>query len=235
MIHKKELPEIFLNRLNQIVGLSWFNQIKKTFIIRPTTFRINTIKAKKDEVMEKLNSSGFKLKRVTWYKDAFILLNKSKRELGDLSMYEQGEIYLQSLASMIPPLVLDPRPGEKVLDLTAAPGSKTSQMAAMMNLQGELVANDNNKVRFFKLKHNMESLGVVGGGNYKFTLRMEHGVQLVGEYQAYFDKILLDAPCSAETRFIEGDPRTYGYWKEKKLFAENPICCFFVNKNMMEV
>jgi len=118
---------------------------------------------------------------------------------------------------MLPPLILDLKPGEMILDLCAAPGSKTSQMAAMMNLQGELVANDNNKVRFFKLKHNMESLGVVGGGNYKFTLRMEHGVQLVGEYQAYFDKILLDAPCSAETRFIEGDPRTYGYWKESKI------------------
>jgi len=207
----KGLPENFLERLTDIVGPSLFREIEKTFVERPTTFRVNIIKAKREDIVEHLNSNGFKIRQIPWYKDAFVLLNKTKRELCDLEIYEQGKIYVQSLASMIPPLVLDPQPGEKVLDLTAAPGSKTSQIAALMKQDGELVANDNNKIRFFKLKHNMEVLGV------NAKLRMEHGADLCREYPEYFDRILLDAPCSAEARFIDGDPKTYGYWKEHKI------------------
>ena len=243
--NKNNLPIKFIERLEDIMGPSLFREIEKTFVERPTTFRVNTIKARGEEVVEYLNSQGFKIRQIPWYKDAFVLLNKSKRELCDLGIYEEGKIYVQSLASMIPPLVLDPQPGEKVLDLTAAPGSKTSQIAALMNCQGELVANDNNKVRFFKLKHNIVCLGVVnnsfppcrgelkgglqigqrplpglplqGGGGWCFALRQEHGGTLCREYPEYFDKILLDAPCSAEARFIDGDPKTYGYWKEQKI------------------
>ena len=97
------------------------------------------------------------------------------------------------------------------MDLTAAPGSKTSQIAALMGQQGELVANDNNKIRFFKLKHNMEVLGV------NAKLRMEHGGTLCREYPQYFDRVLLDAPCSAEARFVFGKPESTGYWKEQKI------------------
>lgn len=243
------LPEKFLKRLTNMFGVSLFNQIKITFIKRPTTFRINTIKANQTEVIEILKQNGFKFERISWYKEAFILKNKSKRDLTNLDIYKEGKIYIQSLASMVPPLVLDLKSGEKVLDLTAAPGSKTSQIAALMNKQGELVANDNNKIRFFKLKHNMEVLGVlcypeknfgkietedllknkkdsltvstknefVQNNDWKFILRMEHGAVLTREYPEYFDKILLDAPCSAEARFIEGEPKTYGYWKEQKI------------------
>ncbi len=215
------LPEKFLERLTEIVGPSLYREIEHTFVERPTTFRINTIKAKRQDVVEYLNSQGFKIRQIVWYKDAFVLLNKSKRELCDLDIYKEGKIYVQSLASMIPPLVLDPQPGEKILDLTAAPGSKTSQIAALMfsqallrqgyGGQSELVANDNNKIRFFKLKHNMEVLGVDA------KLRMEHGGALCREYPEYFDRILLDAPCSAEARFVVGDPKSTGYWKEQKI------------------
>ncbi len=212
------IPELFLERLNEMVGDSLFVRIKTTFVERPTTFRVNTLKAKKAEVKEILFSLGFKMKDVPWMPDAFILQHKTKRELTETDLYKQGKIYIQSLASMVPPLLVDPQPAEKVLDLTAAPGSKTSQMAAMMQSKGELVANDVNKVRFFKLKHNMEMLGVADERpDWVFKLRMEHGADLVREYPNYFDKILLDAPCSAEARFVEGERETYGYWKEQKI------------------
>ncbi|HYE60088.1 MAG TPA: RsmB/NOP family class I SAM-dependent RNA methyltransferase [Candidatus Kapabacteria bacterium] len=215
----KDLPELFFERLTAIVGPSLSSEIRKTFIERPTTFRVNTLKAKKQDVKKILIDLGFQLRDVPWYTDAFILLNKSKRELTDLPLYIEGKIYVQSLASMVPPLVLEPNAGEKVLDLTAAPGSKTSQIAAMMEQQGLLVANDIDSVRFFKLKHNMELLGVLNEKEgWTCTLRMEPGWKLCSEYpEGYFDKILLDAPCSAEARFVEGDPRTYGYWSERKI------------------
>lgn len=119
---------------------------------------------------------------------------------------------------MVPPLILYPQPGETVLDLTAAPGSKTSQIAALMKCHGELVANDVNKVRFFRLKANMEMLGVTDErADWNFRLRLEDGALLSKEYPAYFDKILLDAVCSGEARFINGEPKTYGYWSEHKI------------------
>lgn len=212
------IPEEFLERLTTIVGPSLFHEIEKTFVERPTTFRVNTIKATREEVLETLGQEGFKVDRVAWYSDAFVLKNKTKRELTDSPLYTAGKIYIQSLASMVPPLVLDPQPGEKILDLTAAPGSKTSQIAALMHRKGELVANDNNKIRFFKLKHNMELLGVTEEyPGWTFTLCMEHGAGLPKEYPEQFDKILLDAPCSAEARFVSGEPKTYGYWKEHKI------------------
>lgn len=241
------LPEKFYERLERCCGVGVAKEMEKTFIERPTTFRINKIKAlppkadqptveKYESIKALLSAQGFKIKKVSWYPDAFILENKSKRELTETQEYKDGKIYIQSLASMVPPLVLDPKSGEKVLDLTAAPGSKTSQIAMIMERQGELVANDVNKVRFFKLKHNMELLGVVnernspptpllrreGGIDYdlpvwNFVLRMEHGVALCREYPEYFDKILLDAPCSAEARFIVGQPKTLGYWSDKKI------------------
>src|SRR3990167_3769417 len=218
MYHSKQLPEKFLERLTEMFGVSLFREIEKTFVERCTTFRINTVKSKKETVIAALNQNGFKFERVSWYKDAFILKNKSKRELTDLNIYNEGKIYIQSLASIIPPLVLDPKPGEKVLDLTAAPGSKSSQIAALMHQEGELVANDNNKPRFFKLKHNLEHLGVLREApGWRVELRLEHGTKLCQEYPAYFDKILLDAPCSAEARFIAADPKTYGFWKERKI------------------
>lgn len=212
------ISERFLERLDEMFGATVSCNVQKTFVERPTTFRINTIKSNKEEVFGTLLSNGFKVDVVPWYKDAFILRNKTKRELCSLPLYTEGKIYVQSLASMVPPLVLDPKPGEKVLDLTAAPGSKTSQIAALMKTEGELIANDNNKVRFFKLKHNMEALGVANEReNWKFKLRMEHGAALCHEFPEYFDKILLDAPCSAEARFVASDPKTFSFWSERKI------------------
>ncbi|MDO8626812.1 MAG: RsmB/NOP family class I SAM-dependent RNA methyltransferase [Candidatus Magasanikbacteria bacterium] len=214
----KNLPEIFLNRLNEYFGNSFLNTFVHTANERPTTFRVNTLKSSAAAVREALRALAFKLQNVPWYQDAFILKNKTKRELMETSLYLEGKIYLQSLASMVPPLALNPEPGEKILDLTAAPGSKTSQIAALMNATGQLIANDNNKIRFFKLKHNLELLGVLEDRPaWEFELSLKHGVALVKKYQNYFDKILLDAPCSAEARFIAGDSTTYGYWSERKI------------------
>ena len=213
-----DLPDKFVERMEAIAGPALFSDIRKTFIDKPTTFRVNTIKATKSEIMEILRMNGMKTLDVSWNKDAFILNSKTKRDLTNLDIYKDGKIYIQSLASMVPPIILDPQPGEKVLDLTAAPGSKTSQMAAMMGKKGELVANELNKVRFSRLQYNMEGLGVSAeGDDWEFILRLEDGSALSTEYPDYFDKVLLDVVCSGEARFIDGVPKTYGYWSEKKI------------------
>lgn len=226
---KKRKPSqklaLFFERLEQIVGTSVFGDIKTSFTARPTTFRVNTLKATRQEVIDAVTNSGLKIEQVVWYKDAFILKNGRKRDLTDLEVYKQGKIYIQSLASMVPPLVMDLKPGQKVLDLTAAPGSKTSQIAALMNRTGELYGNDVNEIRFARLEHNMEHLGVTNNlddenediNNWKFELSLEHGKKLINNYPKYFDRMLLDAPCSAEARFDIEDSKTYAYWNEKKI------------------
>lgn len=222
---KRGLPQPFLDRLAEIFGPSQVAPLEKTFIERPTTFRVNTLKAKREDVLEVLQQEGFKLRRVPWFGDAFILENRKLSELQKLSLYTEGKIYVQSLASMVPPVVLDPKPGEKVLDLTAAPGSKTSQMAAMMKNHGELIANDNNEIRIERLKHNLRLLGVAsvipaqaGIQDTSFvTVTNSDGWKLSEKYTEYFDKVLLDAPCTAEARFIAGSPRTYSFWSEKNI------------------
>jgi NOL1/NOP2/sun family putative RNA methylase len=215
-----EIPADFKDRLANMYSESVCRQIDRTFVQRPTTFRINTIKADSAATALAIKKQNFRLRPVSWYPDAWILENRSHKDLMETEEYKNGLIYVQSLASMIPPLILDPTAGDKVFDLTAAPGSKTSQMAAIMETTGELVANDNNQVRFARLEHNMHNLGVVSPRNdidWTFILRLENGPGLCDEYLGYFDKILLDAPCSAEARFILDQPKTFAFWKEKKI------------------
>ena len=110
----KDLPEKFLERTKLIVGASAFEKVRRTFIDRPTTFRVNTILSKKDEILSVLKQEGFKVRNVPWYTDAFILESRTKRALTELDIYREGKIYIQSLASMVPPLIMDPQKGEKV-------------------------------------------------------------------------------------------------------------------------
>jgi NOL1/NOP2/sun family putative RNA methylase len=209
----KNLPEKFLARLQKIIPSQKFDNIANTFAMeKPTTFRVNTLKRPVQEVREKLQSSGFRLESVAWYPDAFILRDGRLRDLQETDIYKKGEIYVQSLPSMVPPLVLDPQPGEKILDLTAAPGSKTTQIACLMKAQGRLLANDNNKVRFYRMKANVE---LQGASFVELSLR--YGEIFGREYPNQFDRVLLDAPCSAEGRFEAKDPSTFGYWKPAKV------------------
>ena len=196
-----------------IVGPQKWDSIANTFAEpKPTTFRINSIKANSAILKEKLEHRGFRLEKVPWYPEAFILRERRLRELQETEAYKQGEIYVQSLSSMLPPIVLSPQPGERILDLTAAPGSKTTQMACLMKGEGEIVANDNNRIRFFKLKANVE---LQGAKNVK--MMMKHGELFGCDEPESFDRVLLDVPCSAEGRFNIREPASYHYWKPAKI------------------
>ncbi|PIQ85561.1 MAG: hypothetical protein COV74_08715 [Candidatus Omnitrophica bacterium CG11_big_fil_rev_8_21_14_0_20_45_26] len=208
------LPEEFLGRLKQVFPAHKYHELVNLFAVeRPTTFRINPLKAPSVEIVrEKLNADGFQIHPVSWCPGAFVLQKGRLRDLQKTAVYENGQIYVQALSSMVPPLILNPQPGEKVLDLAAAPGSKTTQMAAMMQGDGELVANDNNQVRFFKLKANLKTQGC---DFVKTTL--SYGESFGRKYPNYFDRVLLDVPCSSEGRFLVSDPASFKYWKPRKV------------------
>ncbi len=211
------LPSVFLQRLTLLAG-DHYETILSTCVDKPTTFRCNTIRRDAVETYTELISLGFELEPVLWCRGAYVLRNKTKRELMSTGSYTRGEIYLQSLASMVPPLLMDIEPNLRVLDMTAAPGSKTSQIAALMHKRGELVASEMSKVRFFKLQHNMHLLGVSDKQDgWTLDLRYTDATKLVSKYPEYFDRVLLDAPCSAEARFDVNDEKSYGYWREEKI------------------
>lgn len=148
------------------------------------SFRVNTLKIGNDTFD---SVSRLRCARCGWYRDARIL--KEKIQLGNTFEYFLGYLHPQSLSSMIPPLVLAPEENDHVLDICASPGSKTTQIAAMMKNTGTLVANDLPE-REMALVPNIARLGVV---NVIVTNKDAKGYPLKNE----FNKVLVDAPCSS--------------------------------------
>lgn len=210
---KRKLPIDFIENIYELYDPLKVDQILQGMMNpRNTTIRVNTIKYNIQDLMRYFKEKNIKFERVLWYSDALIIKNATEKELQKLEIYEKGYIYLQSLSSMVPPLVLNPKKGEKVLDLTAAPGSKTTQMAALMENEGYILANELDKIRSERLQYNVKSQGVeivevING----------RGEKIGNSYTEYFDKVLLDTPCSGEGRFLLGKPMTYKDWSLKKV------------------
>ncbi|HEX8932165.1 MAG TPA: RsmB/NOP family class I SAM-dependent RNA methyltransferase [Patescibacteria group bacterium] len=213
--NKHLLPEKFLERLKKLYSEKELKEILAAMQTKPLpSFRANTLKPTSAKLEQALKKQGFVLKRVNWYHDAFILTNKSVRELTETEEYKRGDIYIQNLSSMIPALVLNPKPDEKILDLCAAPGSKTTQMAALMHNQGEIMANDLSRQRLYKLIANLKMYGVTNTKTFNFP-----GQAIWKKFPEYFDKTLVDAPCSMEGRICLTVPETYQDWKLGKIKA----------------
>lgn len=109
------------------------------------------------------------------------------------SHIDRGELYIQNAASWLPIYALDPRPQEHILDMCAAPGGKTSHIAAQTDNQAIITANDNSRTRLHKMQHNLSRLGVKN-----CTFLLHNAQHLSRHLDSGFDKILLDAPCSGE-------------------------------------
>jgi NOL1/NOP2/sun family putative RNA methylase len=212
---KKKLPQKFIENLYQEFTPGTADKILMGMASdRLTTLRVNTIKYNVQMLMNYFKEINIKFERVPWYKDGLIIKNAREKDLEKLEIYKMGNIYLQSLSSMVPALVLDPKPEEKILDLTAAPGSKTTQMAAMMNNKGLIVANELNKIRSQRLEYNISLLGAE-----IVTVLTGRGEKIDNIYNDYFDRVLIDAPCSGEGRFIINSNSTYKSWNETEVQA----------------
>lgn len=212
---RTKLPSYFIEEMNQIYTSNYVDKILLGMTDkRNTTIRANTIKASINDLMNYLKDNNIKFDRVLWYEDALIIKNANEKDLTKLDWYQDGKFYMQSLSSMVPPLVLDPKPGDNILDMTAAPGSKTSQIAMMMENEGKIVANELDKLRCERLKYNIEKQGA------SIVEVINNRGEFLGKiYPENFDKILLDAPCSGEGRFIGTIPETFRNWYLKDVNA----------------
>ncbi|NQU66329.1 MAG: RsmB/NOP family class I SAM-dependent RNA methyltransferase [Candidatus Marinimicrobia bacterium] len=182
----------------------------------PPIVWLNELKQNPTQTLDVLNSDGINLSPLSDLPNTFTALNEQREAITHHSFADNGNIYLINPSSMLPPLVLNPKPSDLVLDLTAAPGSKTLIMAWLMKNQGQISAVENVKYRFHKLKANLERNGVT---NTKLFLK--DGTTIWKYCPERFDKILLDAPCSTEARFQTNNPKSFAFWSEKKIKEMN--------------
>ena len=170
---------------------------------RPVTLRANTLKATAEQVASALDDAGIAYARVPWYGDAFVLDGVGEREVWNLDAYREGLVYLQSLSSMLPPLVLGPRGGADILDMCAAPGGKTAQIAALTGNAAHLTACEMSSPRAEKLAYNLKKMDAQN------VNIMRTDARRLDEFFS-FDQILLDAPCTGTGTYRAGDERAEG-------------------------
>ena len=187
---ERQIPEFVKQLLIEQYGEEITNKIIKGYSKQRTvTLRVNAIKSDKENIKQKLQEAGIETEDVSWYQDGLIIKNAREDEIKKLDIYENGEIYLQSLSSMLPPIVLEPKEGENILDMAAAPGGKTTEIAALTRNKAFITACEKNKIRAERLKYNLQKQGV------RCVNVMLEDARKLSDFFS-FDKILLDAPCS---------------------------------------
>lgn len=187
---ENKIPDFLMEMLENQYGKNITNNIIEAYQKqRKVTLRVNTIKTTNKKVEEKLIQLGIEFEKVPWSKEALIIKNANEKEIKKIDIYEKGEIYLQSLSSMLPPIILKPNAKENILDMAAAPGSKTTQIAALSKNEAIITACEINNIRAERLKYNIEKQGVT------CTYVMVTDARNIDNFFS-FDKILLDAPCS---------------------------------------
>ncbi len=189
------IPEFLNNLLNKYYEPEIVNEIIVGYQKKYVSLRINTLKTTYEEVISILDNNQILYEQVPWYNNALIITNVNEDIIRSLTIYNEGKIYLQSLSSMLPPLYLNPKENELILDMAAAPGGKTTEIATITNNKAMITAIEKNKIRAEKLKYNLELQGA------KKVSVLTIDSRNLDEY-FMFDKILLDAPCSGSGTLI---------------------------------
>ena len=186
----ENIPNFLIEKLNSQYGEEITKKIVEGYSKkRYTTFRVNTLKTSIEEIEKVLNKENIEYEKPEWSKEAFIIKNKDEQDIQKLEIYEQGKIYLQSLSSMLPPIILEPKENTDILDMCAAPGGKTCELAAITKNKANITACEMNNIRLERLKYNIEKQAASS------VYIMNIDSRRLNDFFS-FDRILLDAPCS---------------------------------------
>ncbi|MFH0970872.1 MAG: RsmB/NOP family class I SAM-dependent RNA methyltransferase [Candidatus Diapherotrites archaeon] len=202
---------LLLNRYRELLpqkeDFDSFCHVSKTYW--PKTLRVNTLKATPEWVRERLNHRKVLFEQIEGHPHTFFLKDVSRAGLiGSWWEVQAGFFHPQEWASQLPSYVLNPQPGEMVLDMAAAPGNKTIQLASHMNNTGSILAVEPNKARAKALRFMLSRGGVINT-----AIALEDASTLSFSH-SFFDKVLLDAPCSGEG-LLRKKPQTLKSWSEK--------------------
>lgn len=182
------LPSFLLDELKNEYGNNLTEKIVAGFKEkRPTTIRVNTIKANDEKIEKELTQNDIRFQK--YFIPHSYIIENNKQKIEELDIYKNGEVYLQSLSSMLPPIILNPKSNTDILDMAAAPGGKTTQIAALTENEAHITACEMNTIRFERLKYNIDKQGATS------VYSMQIDSRKINPYFS-FDQILLDAPCS---------------------------------------
>ncbi|PVU93059.1 hypothetical protein BB559_003466 [Furculomyces boomerangus] len=193
--------EFLISKLIEIFTISELLEfLEANEVPRPITIRVNTIKTKRKHLAQALIKRGVNLDVISgkWSKVG-LTIYESPVPIGATPEYMSGMYMIQSASSFLPVLALNPQPNEKVLDMSAAPGGKSTYVAALMQNTGIVFVNDANKDRTRALVANIHRLGVTN------TVVSNYDGREFPKVMGGFDRVLLDAPCSG-TGVISKDP-----------------------------
>ncbi|MCL5730425.1 MAG: RsmB/NOP family class I SAM-dependent RNA methyltransferase [Candidatus Pacearchaeota archaeon] len=205
------LKQKFEERMKLLLG-NEFGEFMESLEKEPlVSIRANELKISVSELKKRLEEKGWKISQpVKEHPEIFVIASQlAPGELGRTLEHLLGYYYVQEISSMLPAIVLNPRPGERVLDLCASPGSKTTQIASMMKNKGTVIANEPDFRRMKILSSNLERCGVSNS-----IITRKEGSRLCDELHEngfVFDKILIDAPCSGEGT-LRTNPKTMKMW-----------------------
>lgn len=201
----EQLPKSFLSRMKEMLGEEYGDFLKSYESPRKFGLRVNTNKI---SVEEFLQISPFQLTPIPWIENGFFYGEDDRPSRHPY--YAAGLYYLQEPSAMTPANRFDITPGEFVLDLCAAPGGKATELGARLRGSGFLVANDISNSRARALLRNLELFGIQNS-----LVTNETPARLAGYFPEFFDKILVDAPCSGEGMFRK-DPDVAKTWDETR-------------------
>jgi 16S rRNA (cytosine1407-C5)-methyltransferase len=207
--------DIFLSRMASILQISK-GEVKHLFFQRArTTIRLNNLKGAPKEIYKLLTkTNGWKLQEIKNVNDTYFVNNRDKSEIADIDEYKDGKFYIQNLSSILSIHILNPQPKESILDLAAAPGSKTTLISSLTNNQAKITANDIDVQRISKLNNVLYQFGAKN-----VEVINKDGALLGKIYPNHYDKVLLDAPCSGEGRIYFGGKKSLRFWSIKMVNA----------------
>jgi len=166
---------------------------------RPVTIRTNSLKTRRRDLAQALINRGVNLDPVGKWSKVGLVVYSATVPLGATPEYLAGHYILQGASSLLPVMALAPQEGERILDMAAAPGGKTTHIAALLKNTGMILANDANQARCKAVVGNLHRLGVTN------TVVCSHDGRKLPKVMTGFDRVLLDAPCSG-TGVISKDP-----------------------------
>lgn len=206
MCAENKLPETFLARMEKLLGSEYEAFLRSYGEERRYGLRRNSLKAAEEEFIRVM---PFPLQKISWAREGFYY--DAVSQPGRHVLHEAGAYYIQEPSAMAAVEALAPQPGERILDLCAAPGGKTTQIAGRMLGKGLLVSNEVVAERAKILSQNVERMGIAN-----CVVCSEKPERLSALFPAFFDRVLVDAPCSGEGMFRK-EEAARGEWSEESV------------------
>ncbi len=204
--------EMFLSRMASIL-MKPIDYTKAIFSQRTiTVIRINNLAEDPKRITDALRKYNIEIITVPWSPNTYIINNFDKSDLGETDEYKKGLFYIQNLSSILPIVELDPQKNDVILDMCAAPGSKTSLICSITDNNAEITANEEDYRRLSKLQNVLNQFHCRN-----VTLTQKDGRAFGNIYPDHFDKVLLDAPCSGEGLIYLRGEKPLRFWSIKKI------------------